>query len=364
MAQEQQAQVPGRRGRWWRVLLTGLFAFFLGIAVLILTANPIIFPTVVMIGSFTVPVTYVAFFYERRHLSQLNMPTTAMGFLYGGVLGVFASALLEPLLVHELNFFSIFVIGLIEEFTKIPGIMLIARRRRHDLERDGLILGAAAGMGFASLESTGYAFTAFLASQGSLSITVELTLLRGFLAPVGHGTWTAILTGVLFRESAAGRFHLNRRVLGAYLTVSILHGLWDGLPGLMAALLFPGFDILIGQACVGSIGFFVLWLALAYARLNRYWHKDPHATLALLYVPSQLFPASEARAQGCVGILEQDQKCIVERVAVEAGHEFKKFSPAFRAGKAGDTFLDLSFRLCQFFVAGNRGCFAFVVGHL
>jgi RsiW-degrading membrane proteinase PrsW (M82 family) len=259
MNQDQVGQLAGKRGGWWRVLLTGLLAYFAGITVLVLTANPILFPTVVMVGCFTVPVTYVAFFYERRQLSQLNIPTTARSFLYGGVLGVFSSALLEPLLIHELNFFSLFLIGLIEEFTKILGILVIAGHRRHDREMDGLILGAAAGMGFASLESCGYAFTAFLASQGSLSVTVGLTLLRGFLSPVGHGTWTAILTGVLFRESEGGRFRLNRRVLGAYLAVSILHGLWDGLPGLMAALLLPGLDILIGQACVGGIGLFILW---------------------------------------------------------------------------------------------------------
>ena len=259
MTEEQLAQLTGKRGGWWRVLLTGLLAYFLGIAILVLTANPILFPTVVMIGCFTVPVTYVAFFYERRHLSQINMPTTARTFLYGGVVGVFSSALLEPLLIQELNFFSLFLVGLIEEFAKILGILLIARRSRHDRELDGLILGGAAGMGFASLESTGYAFTAFLGSQGSLSVTVGITLLRGFLSPVGHGTWTAILTGVLFRESEAGRFRLNLRVLGAYLTVSLLHGLWDGLPGLMAARFLPGLDIFIGAAIVGGLGLFLLW---------------------------------------------------------------------------------------------------------
>jgi RsiW-degrading membrane proteinase PrsW (M82 family) len=259
MNQDQVEQLAGKRGGWWRVLLTGLLAYFAGIIVLVLTDNPILFPTVVMIGCFTVPVTYVAFFYERRQISQLNMPTTARSFLYGGVLGVFASALLEPLLIRELSFSSFFLIGLIEEFTKILGILVIAGHRRHDRELDGLILGAAAGMGFASLESAGYAFIAFLNSHGSLSATVGLTLLRGFLSPVGHGTWTAILAGVLFRESDAGRFRFNRRLLGAYLTVSILHGLWDGLPVLIAALLLPGLDILIGQACVGGIGFFLLW---------------------------------------------------------------------------------------------------------
>ncbi len=265
---EEQLSLTAKRGSWRRVLLTGLLTYLGGIFVLVLTGNPILFPTVVLIGCFTIPVTYVAFFYERRHLSQLNMPTTARSFLYGGVLGVFASGLLEPLLIRELNFFSFFLIGLIEEFTKILGILLIARRGRPYLELDGLILGAAAGMGFAAFESNGYAFTAFLTSQGSLSVTVALTLLRGLLSPVGHGTWTAILTGVLFREREAGRFRLNHRVLGAYLTVSVLHGLWDGLPVLMATLLLPGLDILMAQAFIGSISLLIL---------RQRWHEAVHS---------------------------------------------------------------------------------------
>lgn len=210
---------------WWRVLLTGLLLSAIGVMVLILTGNPNLFPTLVMLGNFLVPVTYVAFVYGRRHLSQLTLPTTAMSFFYGGVLGV----------------------------------LVIARRRRHDSELDGLILGAAAGMAFAGLESNGYAFTAFLRSGGSLSVTVMVTLLRGLLSPVGHGTWTAILASVLFRESAPGRFHLDRKVVAAYLTVSLLHGLWDGLPGAIAALVTSGVDVIIGQAVIGAIGLFILW---------------------------------------------------------------------------------------------------------
>ena len=68
---------------------------------------------------------------------------------------------------------------------------------------------------------------------------VGVTLLRGVLSPVGHGTWTAILASVLFRESAAGRFRINGKVMGSYLTVAILHGLWDGLPGVVSAILSP-----------------------------------------------------------------------------------------------------------------------------
>jgi RsiW-degrading membrane proteinase PrsW (M82 family) len=268
MADAQEASLPRKPGSilWWRVLVMTLLAFSVGLVVMVLTENPILFPTVLMLGTFAVPAAYVAFFYDHRHLSKLTMPTIILSFLYGGVLGVFASALLEPIFIAQLDPSTTMVVGLIEEFAKILGVLIIARHRRHDSELDGLILGAAAGMGFASMESSGYAFMAFLGSGGSLSIMVGVTLLRGILSPLGHGTWTAILASVLFRESAAGHFRINGKVIGAYLTVAVLHGLWDGLPVVVSAIFSPGLDVFIGQAVIGGIGLFILWRRWSEAR--------------------------------------------------------------------------------------------------
>ena len=199
------------------------------------------------------------FFYDRRFLSRLTVPAIAQGFIYGGLFGVLAASLLEPLFIRRLDFTTAFGVGLIEEFVKVLGILVIARRLGHDVEMDGLLLGVAAGMGFASLESNGYAFSAFLRSGGSLTLTVLVTLLRGTLSPIGHGTWTAILISVLFRESRDGHFRINLKVIGAYLTVSILHGLWDGLPTAITMLFGEGFDVFVGQALVAMIGMFILW---------------------------------------------------------------------------------------------------------
>src|SRR5579871_2376749 len=234
-------------GSWWRILLIGLGLFVLSVIIFALTGNPNLFPTVALIGNFLVPVSYVAFFYERRHMSQVTLVSTARAFLYGGVLGVFAAALLEPVFIRRLTIVSVFEVGFIEEFAKILGVLVVARHHRHDSEIDGLILGGAAGMGFAALESSGYVFTAFVQSGGSLNALVEVTLLRGLLSPVGHGTWTAILASVMFREGAPNRFRIDRAVIGAYITVVILHGLWDGLPGLVNAVTGSGLDVLLSQ---------------------------------------------------------------------------------------------------------------------
>jgi RsiW-degrading membrane proteinase PrsW (M82 family) len=298
-----------RKNLWLKVLLIGLLLYSVGIVILGLSGNPNLFPTVVMLGSFMVPAAYVAFFYERRYLSDLTMPTTALGFFYGGVLGVFAASLLEPIFIHRFDLVTIFQIGLIEEFVKILGILVIARRVRRDSELNGLILGAAAGMGFAALESTGYAFSAFLGSGGSLSATVFVTLIRGLLSPVGHGTWTAILAAVLFRESGPRHFRFNLKVLGTFLIVAILHGLWDGLPGLITTFVSSGPDVIIGQFTVAAMGLFILW---------RLWHQakrhqiEQNVITPVFGFPRSLDSLSTPPVPDRVQLLEEntDQKAV------------------------------------------------------
>jgi RsiW-degrading membrane proteinase PrsW (M82 family) len=260
-----ESKKPHRANAWLRTFITGLILFILSGILLIATQNPNLFPTVVMIGSFLVPITYVTFFYERKHLSKLSMPTTFISFVYGGILGVLAASLLEPLFIHRIDFGSTMEVGLIEEFAKILAVIIIAYRIKDKTEMNGLILGAAVGMGFAALETTGYAFTAFIQSD-SLSQTVYVTMVRGILAPVGHGTWTAILASILFRESREGRFRITLYVIGTYLLVSVLHGLWDGLPTVITDYVGPGLDVFIGQAIIGIAGLFILWLRWRDAR--------------------------------------------------------------------------------------------------
>lgn len=244
---------------WLKVFTGGLSLYIFGVIALAVTRNTNIFPTVVMLGNFLVPITYVAFFYQRRHLSKLDMPTTAWAFFYGGMLGVLAAATLEPLFLSQHKLFFSFQVGFIEEFAKILGVLIIAKRCMHDSEMDGLILGAASGMGFAAFESTGYAFTAFLASGGSLSQTVLITLIRGVLAPIGHGTWTAILVSVMFRESGPRVFHLNYKVIVTYIAVASLHGLWNGLAEVLAIFPQSNINMLTGQLFIAIIGMFLLW---------------------------------------------------------------------------------------------------------
>ena len=262
-----QPQAAFRGRRWLRTLIVGAILFIVSAIVLIWSGNPNLFPTVILIGNFLVPVVFVAFLYDHQHISALSIDTVAASFGIGGVLGVLGATVIESLVVpvpsnptQGLSLGGAFLVGLIEEGCKGLVVILLARNIRHTSQMDGLLLGGAVGMGFAALESTGYAFTALLISHGLISASLTSTVLRGLLAPFGHGVWTGILGAVLFRESGPRHFRITGLVILAYLFVSVLHTIWDGLPFTLILTIGSGSGVAVPvtSIIVGIIGLIVL----------------------------------------------------------------------------------------------------------
>ncbi|MEL5957471.1 hypothetical protein AADR41_22380 [Streptomyces sp. CLV115] len=77
----------------------------------------------------------------------------------------------------------------------------------------------------ADRESAGHAFDAAVTMKGiDLRALLETEVLRGVLAPFGHGLRTAIAGGVrLSFRKPNGRFRLAAPAIGAYLGVAVLH---------------------------------------------------------------------------------------------------------------------------------------------
>lgn len=259
---------------WYKLLLVGFLIYIIGLVVLVFTSNSNMFPAIVILGNFLIPVTYVAFFYERRQFSKVRMIDILVSFFYGGFLGTFSAAILEPIFIGKLDLKGALIVGIIEELAKIIGVLILIRHKCNSLRIDGIILGAAAGMGFAALESCGYTFTTFLQGGGSLSSAVYTTLLRGILSPLGHGTWTAILAGTLVRQCSCGNAKINIKVIGVYITVVILHGLWDGLPYIMSAFTSSDTAFLIGDIIVGLISVLILYIMWRKAKRQLYTVSD------------------------------------------------------------------------------------------
>src|SRR5437588_5977545 len=212
------------RRAWLRIFFGGLLLWVAAVVVTMITGNPNLVPTVILLGSFLVPVTFVVYAFEHRTSGVLTEQTIFTGFVYGGVLGVLGASLLESFFVGDQSPLSFVGVGLIEEGCKLAVLWWLARRLSQYVVIDGIVLGAAVGFGFAAFETAGYAFNALFTIQGlSLSNLVETQILRGILTPVGHGLWTGILGGALFHAARGGRLHLTRGLIGWYLLVSLLH---------------------------------------------------------------------------------------------------------------------------------------------
>ncbi|MEV5505347.1 PrsW family intramembrane metalloprotease [Streptomyces orinoci] len=214
---------------WLRCLTAGLALWVSAVLVTAATHNSRLLPTVILLGSFLAPGCFVLWAQERygRRRAIGLLPGC---FLVGGVLGVLGASVLEHCLLHpSMTLFA--GVGLIEEGVKALALVWLLRGHpRTRGPRTGLVLGAAVGFGFAAFESAGYAFNALIADRDlSLRALIETEVLRGLLAPFGHGLWTAILGGALLAARHHGRFRLTERVIACYAGVSLLHALWDAM---------------------------------------------------------------------------------------------------------------------------------------
>ncbi|RVX46323.1 RsiW-degrading membrane proteinase PrsW (M82 family) [Nonomuraea polychroma] len=217
---------------WLRIFLVGLTLWTATVVVTAWTENSNLVPTVVLFGSFLVPVTFVVWAYGRDRSPRVTVEMMFKAFVVGGVLGVLGASLLESWLIRP-SIVMYVLVGLIEEGVKLAALIFVTRHVKTRTTMDGVILGATVGFGFAAFESAGYAFNALFTAKGlSLSQLVETEVLRGILAPVGHGLWTAIAGGALF--AARGRFTVP--VVLTYLGVSLLHALWDSMTAIAIAI--------------------------------------------------------------------------------------------------------------------------------
>jgi len=169
--------------------------------------------------------------------------------------------------------------GPVEEAAKLAAVLLMVRGVKYRYTLNGLLFGAAVGVGFAMFESAGYALREFLSSfavalgngtlelarSGSLTDEAfhggvylnslkpavaklnEVIVLRGMLAPFGHVAYSAIAVGALWRIKGANIFSWkmlsDTRFLKLFAVAVALHAFWnspwfptDGFPWIKVAV--------------------------------------------------------------------------------------------------------------------------------
>jgi RsiW-degrading membrane proteinase PrsW (M82 family) len=213
---------------WFRVLFIGLILFGITDAALFITNNPNLAPTVIVLGAFLVPVTFVLYLYQRFHHREFSLNLLAMTFLFGGVVGLVVAAVLEWGTLRSLNVLSLLGVGAVEESAKLLFPIFIFLRGKYRHEVDGLLIGIACGMGFATFETMGYSLVSLINAQGNVGALDGTLLVRGLLSPVGHAAWTGYVCAVIWLErERAHSLILNRAIWGAFVVVVLLHTSWD-----------------------------------------------------------------------------------------------------------------------------------------
>lgn len=217
------------RWSWIKILCGGLILFWLLEQALIHTGDLNFIPSLLMVGTFTVPLAFCALLYSRRH--QPNVPWVTLGLcaIWGGILGSVVAGRLEYDTIQKLGGLPTLIVGVIEELAKLIVPLYFLLRNHYKSEYDGIMIGAASGAGFATLESMGYGLMALLLSQGNVTATVEVLLFRSLLAPAAHIAWSGLLGGALWHakyHQGTGRFRL---LIYTYIGVVVLHALWDSV---------------------------------------------------------------------------------------------------------------------------------------
>ena len=219
-----------RRWAWVPVLAAGTTLFEAVRVTLIATGNEALVPTLLLVGAVAIPVTFLTYLAGRPLDFISNGVTVAMTGLAGGVIGVVLAGLLEFDTLNGLGVGQKLGVAVIEESAKLiaPAYLLVLGRTRGGA--DGLILGAASGAGFATLETMGYAFTTIVNHHGDLTEVSQLLLVRGIWSPAGHMAWTGIIAWALYR-AVEQQFLLRScgLLVAAAAAAVTLHTAWDSL---------------------------------------------------------------------------------------------------------------------------------------
>jgi protease PrsW len=238
---------------WWLVLTVGCAVWLFAAGATALTDDVILVPAVLLLGSFLMPVTMVMFALSRASEGNLTAEVLLLGFLAAGTVGVVASALTETYILPSAQG-TFIVVGLVEETAKGLVLLAVAHQVAVRRPRDGMVLGATVGAGFAAFESAGYALRAFIdhGDDNAVLSVVQSEAFRAILSPFMHITWTALLGGALFAAAATsprGAFRVTQQVVWTFVGVVALHAVWDQS---------YGWGIVITQGVVGG-GWNLAW---------------------------------------------------------------------------------------------------------
>lgn len=238
---------PRRGRRYWLVFLTGTALFAL--LTMVAAARPGGLPLYAALtaGSFIGPCLFVLYLAESNMLVQRPAALILTALIAAAVGLPMAIAIQRGAGLLPGTLGPALLIAAVEESAKMLGVLWVVRRSSLRFQMDGIVFGAAAGLGFGACETLLYG----LARVDTVDSLLATLWLRSLLSPFSHATWTALVCAVLWRGRRAGRRRAAVSASGAFAVVVLIHGLWDWRP--LPTPWSMGWLLLVGLASVALL---------------------------------------------------------------------------------------------------------------
>jgi RsiW-degrading membrane proteinase PrsW (M82 family) len=200
--------------------------------------NPKIVPGLMFVGAFAMPLATLIFFLEMNAPRNISIFLIMFLVFVGGFASLFMTLVLGNPLEFLYKTFGAAGAPFIEEPMKLLlAVLIVGSFVRYKWILNGLLFGAALGVGFGGFESAGYAFDAiinpYLAGQNVFNFdgVVDSIVLRGMLAPFMHVVWTANAAGALWLVKGDKKFSWamlgDMRFLRVFISSVALHFIWN-----------------------------------------------------------------------------------------------------------------------------------------
>jgi RsiW-degrading membrane proteinase PrsW (M82 family) len=236
---------------FFRALMASLLVFFVFLVMYFGTSNSNLVPGVIIVGSFSVPLATLIFFFEMNTPRNVSMYRVLSFVFAGGTVSLLLTFVLSSMTGLSTVLGS-GAAGIIEESAKLAAVVFfltLLPANQYPYRLNALLFGAAVGTGFSAFESAGYALRYGL--QGGANVMVNVIVVRALLTPLAHIAWTAITSAAYW---SARRHHATIKeaitsptFLKLFAAPVVLHFLWNTIGNfwINAALGFVAWVIII-----------------------------------------------------------------------------------------------------------------------
>ena len=241
-----------------RMMLASVILYFLMLLGWDQFGNTKLLPGLMFLGSFAIPTSVLMLFIELNVRRNISLYMVLRLTFLGGILSLLITHVLPIVpwlftlfLTNYSEALGASVAGPMEETAKVLAMVAVASAAKYRYKLNGLLVGAAVGVGFAAFESAGYAFDVLIDSESTVEMVKNINA-RGLVSPFGHVVWSAIAGCALWRVIRGRQFRWSMLVdvnfIRLFLVPVILHMIWN------SPLQMPYFGT---QLLVGAVGWFV-----------------------------------------------------------------------------------------------------------